>query len=64
METRNQKLIREILHEKEESSDTSLQAKAFDRAMSGKVPRTLTPWEWEEWYAEHGRDSQGKDQDD
>lgn len=35
--------------------DSSLDAKAYERAMSGKVPRTMTPWEWEQWYAEHGK---------
>lgn len=35
--------------------DSSLDAKAFKRAMSGKIPRTMTAWEWEQWYAEHGK---------
>ena len=35
--------------------DSSLDAKAYERAMSGKVPRTMTAWEWEQWYAEHGK---------
>lgn len=28
---------------------SSLQAKALERALSGAKPRTLTPWEWQEW---------------
>jgi hypothetical protein len=35
--------------------DSSLDAKAFERAMSGKIPRTMTAWEWEQWYAENGK---------
>lgn len=54
METRQQKLIRQILDEKDEPSDNSLRAKALERALSGATPRTMTPWEWEEWYAAHG----------
>jgi hypothetical protein len=54
MTTRNQRRIREILGEQEEASDTSLRAQSLRRATSGEAPRTLTPFEWEEWYAEHG----------
>lgn len=32
----------------------SLQAKALDRAMGGDRPKTMTPWEWEQWYQDHG----------
>lgn len=35
-------------------ADNSLRRKALSRAQSGKLPRTLTPYEWEQWYAEHG----------
>jgi hypothetical protein len=56
METRNQKLIRKILGEEgSQTEDHSLRSAALDRALSGKTPRTMTPWEWEEWYALHGR---------
>ena len=34
--------------------DNSLRGKALDRARKGRVPKTLTPYEWQEWYAEHG----------
>jgi len=54
METRNQRLIRELLDEREEPSDTSLRAQSLRRAQSEEPPRTLTPFEWEQWYAEHG----------
>lgn len=57
METRQQKLIREILNDKVEATDNSLRAKALERALSGAKPRTMTPWEWEEWYAAHGETS-------
>jgi hypothetical protein len=51
---RHQQRIDELLEEREEQSDHSLRKKALDRAMCETVPRTLTPWEWQEWYAEHG----------
>ncbi|EED31469.1 hypothetical protein NOR53_2568 [gamma proteobacterium NOR5-3] len=35
-----------------------MQAKALRRALSGETPRTLTPWEWEEWYAAQGKESE------
>lgn len=34
--------------------DNSLRGNAMRRALRQKVPRTLTPHEWELWYAEHG----------
>ena len=46
--------IARLLDEKEEATDHSLRAKSLDRAMKMKVPATLTPYEWEQWYAEHG----------
>lgn len=46
--------IRRILGDKEESTDHGLGAKSLRRAISGDVPTTLTPYEWEQWYAEHG----------
>lgn len=49
-----QALIDRILDEDAEAQDHSLRKKALDRALGNKVPRTLTPWEWEEYYAEHG----------
>lgn len=54
METRNQRLIRELLEEREEPSDTSLRAQSLRRAKANEPPRTMTPFEWEQWYAEHG----------
>jgi predicted DCC family thiol-disulfide oxidoreductase YuxK len=32
----------------------TLRGNALRRALTGEVPNTLTPWEWEEWYKEHG----------
>jgi hypothetical protein len=55
METRQQKLVSRILDEKPERADTSLRAQAWRRARGEEPPRTMTPWEWEQWYAEHGR---------
>ncbi len=54
-ETRNQQRIREILGEKEPERDNSLRGKALGRATNGETPKTLTPWEWQEWYAQHGQ---------
>jgi hypothetical protein len=54
-ETRNQQRIREILGEEEPAQDNSLRGKALARATDEKIPRTLTPWEWQQWYAEHGQ---------
>jgi len=54
METRNQRLIRELLEEREEPSDTSLRAQSLRRAKANEPPRTMTPFEWEQWYAEQG----------
>ena len=34
--------------------DNSLRGNAMRRAISGDVPKTLTPWEWHQWYSEHG----------
>ena len=53
MTSRDRK-IRELLGEKEESSDLSLRGIALRRATQKEVPTTLTPHEWEQWYAEHG----------
>lgn len=34
--------------------DNSLRGNALRRALQHRVPTTLTPYEWEQWYAEHG----------
>ncbi len=34
--------------------DSSLQGNAVRRAQRQQVPKTLTPYEWQQWYAEHG----------
>lgn len=54
METRNQRLIRQILNEEVALTDTSLRAQAMRRARKDDVPRTMTPFEWEQWQAENG----------
>ena len=38
----------------QQNADNSLRGKALSRALDGQLPRTLTPYEWEQWYAEHG----------
>lgn len=37
-----------------EEVDNSLRGRAMRRALQKKLPTTLTPYEWEQWYAEHG----------
>ena len=37
-----------------ESLDVSLRGQALRRAVQAELPKTLTPYEWEQWYAEHG----------
>ena len=61
METRQQRLIREALEHKSKERDqeddapkASLQDKSMEHTDSDYVPRTLTPFEWEEFYEEHG----------
>ena len=46
--------IARILGEAGDTADTSLRAKSLARATGPEVPRTLTPFEWEQWYAQHG----------
>jgi hypothetical protein len=54
--------MRELLGEKEAERDNSLRGKALERATSDQLPRTLTPWEWQQWYDEHGRPSEHRQQ--
>ncbi|TDG13625.1 hypothetical protein E2F43_08855 [Seongchinamella unica] len=35
--------------------DSSLQASSLRRALAGEPPNTLTPYEWLEWYRQHGQ---------
>lgn len=35
-------------------ADNSLRGKSLRRALDLEVPKTLTPYEWEQWYADHG----------
>jgi hypothetical protein len=50
----NHEKLRRLTDGKEAPSDHSLRGNALSRALSGGVPKTLTPYEWEQWYAEHG----------
>ena len=61
-ETRNQRRIRALLGENEPEQDNSLHGKALARATHGQLPKTLTPWEWQQWYAEHGQPEQHRQQ--
>jgi hypothetical protein len=54
MANRHQKLIERILEQESETNDHSLRKQALDRATGDKLPKTLTPWEWQEWYEAHG----------
>lgn len=65
METPQQRKIREALNrpspgeqggpaEGEPEGDTSLREQALEHTDPGYLPKTLTPYEWEQWYAEHG----------
>ena len=54
MATTRQKRIDTILGEHEPEIDRSLRGQALRRASGEVPPRTLTAWEWEEWYARHG----------
>ena len=46
--------IQQLLDEKEAPADHSLRANALRRARADEIPKTLTAYEWEEWYAERG----------
>lgn len=43
-----------LLAPKEGRSDNSLRGKALMRALQNTTPKTLTPYEWEQWYAKNG----------
>ena len=50
----NHEKLQPLLGAKEQSNDHSLRANSLSRAISGEIPKALTPYEWEQWYAEHG----------
>lgn len=54
MAHRQQALIDKLLEKGADGQDHSLHGKALQRALGKTVPKTLTPWEWEQYYAEHG----------
>jgi hypothetical protein len=52
--TTNHDRIRRLLDDNDSPTDHSLRAKSLGRALKSELPKTLTPFEWEQWYAEHG----------
>jgi len=60
METRQQRLIREALEHHGEASrgeqepEVSLRDQSLKHTREDYVPRTLTPFEWEAYYRDHG----------
>ncbi|MFO7552928.1 MAG: hypothetical protein R6W80_16095 [Haliea sp.] len=65
METPQQRKVREVLNrpspddkggaaDGKPEGNTSLQAHALEHTDPDYIPKTLTPHEWEQWYAEHG----------
>jgi hypothetical protein len=48
------KRIADVLDQEEPENDLSLRGQALRRAQQLTPPKTLTAWEWEAWYAEHG----------
>ena len=55
---RHSRRIDDILGASSDRSDTSLRKQAMDRASGDNVPTTLTPWEWQQWYEQHGMPKQ------
>ena len=52
---RKQDLIDELVGNTEPTIDRSLRGQALRRADQEAIPRTLTAWEWEAYYREHGQ---------
>ena len=50
----NDASIRKIPGEQGQQADTSLRGHSLQRALGRQVPKTLTPHEWQQWYAEYG----------
>ncbi len=48
------RIINEALDVTGKRGDPSLRAQSLRRALEQRPPRTMTAWEWEEWYAQHG----------
>jgi hypothetical protein len=46
--------IDKIVGDQRVGNDLSLRGKALARALKNEAPRTMTAWEWEEWYAQYG----------
>ncbi len=60
MSGEDQHMMSDLNGDYAENSKKSLRDKALERALGGSVPKTLTPWEWEQWYAEHGQPEEHK----
>ncbi len=65
METPQQRKVRQALNRPDPADDgvtaddkpegdTSLREQALEHTDPDYIPKTLTPHEWEQWYAEHG----------
>ena len=52
--TRRDELIQDLIGDDEAPRDHSLRGQSLARATEPRVPRTLTPDEWADWYAAHG----------
>ncbi|MFT4520979.1 MAG: hypothetical protein ACI9JM_003389 [Halioglobus sp.] len=46
--------IDRIVADPDERIDHSLRGHSLQRALQQDVPKTLTPYEWQEWYELHG----------
>lgn len=44
----------DFMKEQSGDVDNSLRGAAIRRAETQPLPKTLTPYEWQQWYAEHG----------
>ena len=51
---RQKEKLAALLAPNEERSDNSLRGKALKRALQKTTPKSLTAYEWEQWYAENG----------
>ena len=54
MQTTNTRKNMAMAGRKEPEIDRSLRGQALRRAAGNTPPRTMTAWEWKEWYAQHG----------
>lgn len=55
--SRHEELIKKILNEDEKSAEdpiNTLRAHSFDHLSDDYLPKTMTPYEWLEYYEQHG----------